>query len=114
MPAILLVCSFILIVYELFGDGVGGMLFIFFSTVIMGFISGFFYPSSYFPEWVQYLGRFLPTGVLFDYVSACISGQNIFAPLINILLYTFAFLAALLYGIHIRLVASGTVKLKAK
>lgn len=88
MPALLLVCSFVLLVYELFHDSIGGMIFIFFATVIMGFLSGYFYPASFFPVWIQGIGRWLPTGVLFEYVTQCMESYDIVISLIKVVIYT--------------------------
>lgn len=100
-PVLLLVCSLILLVYELFHDGIGGMIFIFFATVIMGFLSGYFYPASFFPVWVQHIGRWLPTGVLFEYVTKCIGSYNIGISLIKVIIYAVTFFVVL-YCINLR------------
>ncbi len=91
IPILFLACSMTLCIYELTNDGIGGMMFFFFATVILGFLSGFFYPASYFPMWMQNIAGFLPTKIMFDYVANCITETNIGYPLFWIVIYTIIF-----------------------
>lgn len=71
LPLLLLVCAMVLCVYEISKDGIAGMMFFFFASLILGFVSGFFYPMSYFPLWMQNLAEYLPTRIMLEYVLAC-------------------------------------------
>lgn len=93
IPVILMACFLVLVVYEAFDDGISAMLFMFFFTVIMAFLSGFFYPASFFPEWVQYMGHILPTGVMHEYIVKCVSNEEIGVSLLKILFYCIFFIA---------------------
>lgn len=91
IPILFLVCSIVLCVYEISNDGIGGMIFLFFSTIILGFLSGFFYPVSYFPIWFQNISKILPTRVMLDYVQTCIADESIIYRLIIIIIYAVIF-----------------------
>lgn len=94
---LLLVSSFVICIYEAFNDGINGMLFIFLSVVIMAFLAGFFYPASYFPMWVQRAGKWLPTGIILEYITHCIMGDKIINCLIKVVIYSGIF--AVIYRI---------------
>jgi len=91
LPVLLLLCALVLCVYEISNDGIGGMLFFFFATVIMGFLSGFFYPLSYFPVWMQGLAKWLPTRIMFDYIAGCINDNFSLDMFLKLAIYTVIF-----------------------
>ncbi len=93
IPALLPVCALAILVFEVSGDGIGGMLFFFFASVIMAFLSGFFYPISYFPDWMQRTAGILPTRILLIYFEECLSGTISGAALSGILVLTALFAA---------------------
>ncbi|MDE6602874.1 MAG: hypothetical protein K2K90_12100, partial [Lachnospiraceae bacterium] len=41
----------------------------------MGYLSGYFYPSAFFPEKMQSLGAFLPSGAAARFVQAGVLGK---------------------------------------
>lgn len=71
-----MVCAFLGLVYELIPDLTASILFLFLCTLLLGYLSGYFYPIAFLPKGLQLLSTFLPTRVLFQYASGCIS-QNI-------------------------------------
>ncbi|MDO4615254.1 MAG: ABC transporter permease [Lachnospiraceae bacterium] len=75
IPGLIPTAALAILVFELSGDGIGGMLFLFFSTVICAFLSGFFYPLSYFPFWMQRASCILPTRILLEFYESCASGS---------------------------------------
>ena len=50
LPPALMLCAFQFLLYELSGSAVSGILLQFLSAVVQGYLSGCFYPSSFFPE----------------------------------------------------------------
>lgn len=92
IPLLLLLCAVVLCVYEISNDGIGGMIFFFFASLIMGFVSGFFYPLSYFPMWMQKVAKFLPTRIMFEYTAACIKNTLSFDILAKLILSTVLFI----------------------
>ncbi len=70
LPPALMLCAFQFLLYELSGSAVSGILLQFLSAVIQGYLSGCFYPSSFFPESLRRLGALLPAGVGMDDLRA--------------------------------------------
>lgn len=97
VPVLMLLCAIILCVYELSQDGIGGMLFFFFASVILGFLSGFFYPLSYFPVWMQSVAKWLPTRVMFEYISASMMENVTFLVFAKVIVYTIFFVGITLF-----------------
>ncbi len=66
--------SFLL--FECFTDSISRILVTFLAYIGMSYLSGFFYPISFFPEAVKKVTSFLPTGLSFKYFSASIQGAD--------------------------------------
>lgn len=60
LPVLWMACCFIQFIYEVTQDALGGILFLMFSVVFMGLLSGCFYPLSYLPSVIQKIAPFLP------------------------------------------------------
>jgi len=58
--------------YELVTNLISGILLQFFASVILCFISGCMYPISFFPQAVQKMSAFLPTGMARQQIAHCI------------------------------------------
>ena len=83
-----MICTFLGLVYELIPDLTASILFLFLCILLLGYLSGYFYPIAFLPKGLQLLSAFLPTRVLFQYASGCVS-QNISLYSLGILiLYT--------------------------
>ena len=83
-----MICAFLGLVYEWIPDLTASILFLFLCILLLGYLSGYFYPIAFLPKGLQLLSAFLPTRVLFQYTSGCIS-QNISLYRLGILiLYT--------------------------
>ncbi len=72
LPALLALGAMSFFMYELSGNLISGVLLQFFASVILCFISGCMYPISFFPETVQKLSAFLPTGMARQQIAHCI------------------------------------------
>ena len=55
-------------------DLIGGVLMQFFVTLALCFVSGCLYPITFFPDAVQKLAKFLPTGIARMQIGNCILG----------------------------------------
>ncbi len=71
-----MICAFLGLVYEWIPDLTASILFLFLCILLLGYLSGYFYPIAFLPKGLQMLSAFLPTRVLFQYASGCVS-QNI-------------------------------------
>ncbi len=102
LPALLLTTAFIQFVYEMTEDALGGILFLFFSVMIMGFFSGCFYPMDLLPKMVQNIGKLTPIYQLRQYGLSLLHHASPIKPLFGILLYSIGCYAFILLIRHIR------------
>ena len=70
LPPALMLCAFQFLLYELTGSAVSGVLLQFLSAVVQGYLSGCFYPSSFFPEGLRRFSALLPAGVGMEYLRS--------------------------------------------
>ncbi len=91
LPILLLLSALCLCIFEAFSDGISGMLCFFFVFLLLAFLSGFFYPLSYFPTWMQKVATWLPTKVMADYLTAGICSDSLLLPFVKTLLLTILF-----------------------
>ncbi|MBQ7670419.1 MAG: ABC transporter permease [Clostridia bacterium] len=92
-PVCLVVSSAQIFIYEIAGGLVPGVLLQFTAAVSTAYISGFFYPSSFFPVTVQKIASVLPGGVAFRYAECFFTGESVARPLAFLLLYAALFIA---------------------
>ncbi len=93
LPVLFLTAAFSFMLYSLSRDLVGGVLLLFFVTVIVCFVSGCLYPVYFFPTQVQQLAQWLPTGIARAQLASCLTGSAPLWTLPALLLYTGAFVA---------------------
>lgn len=74
-PLVFPVCALIQFAYGLIRDKIFSVLFLFFLIVVMGYLSGCFYPLSWLPRSIQQLSAFLPVRHMLDYTSGCLCGS---------------------------------------
>ena len=83
-----MVCAFLGLVYEWIPDLTASILFLFLCILLLGYLSGYFYPIAFLPKVLQTVAAFLPTRVLFQYASGCISQNISLYRLGSMILYT--------------------------
>ncbi len=76
IPAILLICGFHFVVYEIATEPVSAVLFQFLFAAMLGYASGCIFPIWFFPAFVGKIAPFTPTGAARGYISACFNGEN--------------------------------------
>lgn len=69
IPVILLFTLMHFMLYEIFNNIVSSVLVQFIVAMGMGYISGCFYPNTFFPEAVQKTASYLPSGASFSYAG---------------------------------------------
>lgn len=94
IPVMIMLTAMAMLLHELTDNIVSGMLLQFLMTLGMGYVSGCFYPSSFFPEGVQRLGNMLPSGVAIRYASGCMLDELDAGVVLFTILYTIIFLVA--------------------
>lgn len=93
VPVILLTAAMSFMLYSLAADLIGGVLLQFFVTLAMCFVSGCMYPAYFFPETVQKLASWLPTGIARTQLSTCITGEQPGVTVMCLLAYSVVFFA---------------------
>ena len=56
---------------------VSGVLLTFCCVLCLGYLSGCFYPLSFFPEGIQRTAQILPTGILMEYLQRVLTGEHV-------------------------------------
>ena len=76
LPIIFSLGAMSFLMYEVASDLISGVLMQFFVTLALCFVSGCLYPITFFPEVVQKIASFLPTGIAREQVGNCILGNT--------------------------------------
>ena len=79
-------------IFELLIGVINKILVAFMLYIGMGYVSGYFYPKTFFPELVQKVGEMIPTGVGFSYFSAVLQNNPQGMYLLGMFFYTATFL----------------------
>lgn len=77
LPVVMLAAAMQLLVYEWIPDPVTGVLVQFLAAAALGYLSGCFYPITFFPAEIQMLAPYLPTGAAMRYSGALMTGQTL-------------------------------------
>ncbi len=88
IPTILPACALLLLIYDIIPDSIGGVMLLFLSILILGYLSGCFFPLSMLPQSIQRIAPILPLRVMYEYVSSCFTGHEELMALGNLLLNT--------------------------
>ncbi len=104
LPVIMMITMMQMALYELVPNTVGAVLLQFIIAIGLGYISGCFYPNTFFPEAVQNFAAWLPTGVGFAYMRQVIS-ETLALQSVGMTLIYLALFALLALGLRIRRIA---------
>jgi len=104
LPVAAMIAALQLLLYEFVSGVISGVLLQFLTAICLGYLSGCFYPISFFPERIQQAARLLPTGIGNRYIGLRFMGQSAGIELVALLLYAIVFLlgAMLVREIKIR------------
>lgn len=92
-PAAAMIASAQIFIYEIASGVVEGVLLQFTAVIATAYISGYFYPSTFFPESVQKVALALPGGAAFTYAKS-IYGTTGAKSLFPLILFTLLFASA--------------------
>lgn len=92
IPVILMLTAMALFMHELADNIVSGMLLQFLSVLVMGYVSGCFYPRDFFPQGIQLVGSVLPSGVALQYASECMCEEINPLTVLSVVVYIILFL----------------------
>ena len=104
LPVAAMIAALQLLLYEFVSGVISGILLQFLTAICLGYLSGCFYPISFFPERIQQAAGLLPTGIGNRYIGLRFMGQSAGMELGALLLYAIVFLlgAMLVREIKIR------------
>lgn len=91
LPVLLLTAAFSFMLYSLSRDMIGGVMLMFFVSVILCFVSGCLYPVYFFPVQVQQIAQWLPMGIARAQLASYLTGSTPAWTLPMLLLYSVAF-----------------------
>ena len=72
IPIVLMASALHFVIYEAVRNPVANLLLQFLGVIGMGYVSGYIYPASFFPNGIARIGRILPTGVALDAFSGAL------------------------------------------
>ena len=100
LPVMLVLTSISFLLFELSENIVNGILIYFFSTIALCYVSGCLYPIYTFPQIIQDISVFLPTGIARSHFANCITGASSLSAL-WLIIYSAVFLSiSLILRIH--------------
>ena len=96
IPVILMITMMQYALYELIPNFIGAVLTQFLVCMLMGYLSGCFYPNYFFPDTLRSVMEALPVGLGFSYLRNLMSNELLFTDFIWVMAYTggFFFLAS--------------------
>ena len=92
LPVAAVICAMQLLLFELTSDMVSGILLQFLCALSLGYLSGCFYPISFFPESIQMVQPLLPTGVAVNYGGNLLMEESTAIEMVLLLGYLLLFL----------------------
>ena len=99
-----MITAFQFLLYQLSDSLVSGVLMQFVSAVLLGYVSGCFYPISFFPRAIRTFSGLLPSGIAREYLSSLLAGKGSAAEVVPIAVCFAVFIAlsVLVRGYRIR------------
>ena len=92
VPVILMIAAFNIMIFEMADNTVNGVLLHFFVTICICYVSGCLYPIYTFPQTVQKISVFLPTGMARECLAGGLREEIPILQALGLLLYTVLFL----------------------
>jgi len=92
IPISIMFASLGFMIFEILIGVINKILVAFMLYIAMGYVSGYFYPKSFFPDVVQKIGTYIPSGVAFSYGGAVLQNQPTALYLIIMTVYTVCFI----------------------
>ena len=96
LPVLITVSAFDMMLFNLSGNIVSGLLLHFFSAIGLCYVSGCIYPASAFPKAIQQVAGILPTGIARHHIATGFTFSPALGSLLGLMLYAAAFFAVAL------------------
>ncbi len=94
IPIVIMLSAFNIMMFEFSNNIVSGLLLHFFAAIGLCYISGCMYPIYAFPDIIEKIANFLPTGIARSYMASCFTYEDSFGKFVGLLIYS-----ALFFGI---------------
>jgi hypothetical protein len=94
IPIVIAITALSFLLYELTTNLISGVLLQFFALLSLCFVSGCFYPTTFFPDSVQSLAAYLPTGIARSQLAESFAGIMHLGGALMLLAYGGAFFGA--------------------
>ncbi len=92
LPVSIMFAALGFMIFEILVGVINKILVAFMLYIGMGYVSGYFYPKTFFPAIVQRIGEFIPSGVAFSYMGSVITDDETGLYFWIMCAYTVAFL----------------------
>ncbi len=99
IPIVLVITAFQFLLYELVSGLINAVLLQFTAVIVLGYISGCFYPIYFLPNAVQRVASVLPIGISIDYFGAVLTDKITLTKFLICLLYA---MILLVIGVIVR------------
>lgn len=76
IPTVFMLCTLHFVLYETVDSVISGILLQFISSFVFCYISGCFYPIDFFPELIQNISNYIPTGSALKYSTLLITKKS--------------------------------------
>lgn len=93
LPVVLVLSAMQFLFYEIISGMVSAILLQFIAALCLGYLSGCFYPISFFPTGIQKLSQILPTGAALQYAGNCLLQKDAAGSILVMGIYFTVFLA---------------------
>ncbi len=90
-PVLVMITLIQTAIYEVVRNPVTAVVVQFVFAVVLGYLSGCFYPNYFFPDIVQKVASALPVGAGFSYMRKALSGTALFQDLFIVIFYSIFF-----------------------
>ena len=92
LPVVLVLGAFQVLLYELSGNLLSGVMIQFIIVMMLGYLSGCFYPISFLPENISKVTKQLPIGLSIQYMNHSLGSEPLFIDTIRIYISIFILL----------------------
>ena len=108
IPVAVMFTAMHFMIYEIFSNIISSVLVQFIISVVLGYMSGCFYPNTFFPESVQKITSLLPSGAGFSYAGKMLTEEQLDGELCIILGYALLFILTAICVRNYKLREDGT------
>ena len=91
VPIVIMLSAFNIMMFELSSNIVSGLLLHFFAAIGLCYVSGCMYPIYAFPNIIEKIANFLPTGIARGYLASSFTYDDSMSDLVGLVIYSLVF-----------------------